>query len=235
MKALILAGGMGKRLRPLTEEIPKPLVSVHGKPIIVWQIELLKRHGINEIVFAIHYRKEKVVELLGSGSKYGIKAMYVAEDEPLGTGGAIKNAEPVLKNEEKFVVMNGDIITNLDVSKVCEAVKDEVVGAIALVPLPSPYGVVVYDPQTLKIKVFKEKPKLPDHKINAGVYCLSNKIFEYLPERGDIERLVFPQLAEKGLLKAVPFENVYWKSVDTMKDLEEVENYLKEHDLFEEG
>ncbi|MCD6369415.1 MAG: nucleotidyltransferase family protein [Thermoproteales archaeon] len=222
MKALILAGGLGKRLRPYTENTPKPLVIVATKPIIVWQIEWLKNYGITDFVVACGYKREKVIEYLGNGRKLGVKIGYVVEDEPLGTGGAIKNAEPFLKNEGKFIVINGDIITNLNPLHLVTL--DEHLGSIALVPLPSPYGIV--ETEGDKVKSFKEKPLLEDYWINAGVYCFSSKVFSYLPEKGDIEREVFPVLAEKGLLKAVKYTNVFWKSIDTVKDLEIAEKIL---------
>jgi NDP-sugar pyrophosphorylase family protein len=232
VKALILAGGFGKRLRPLTSERPKPMIEVGGKPILVWQLELLRRHGIKDVVITISHLKEVIIREIGSGNKYGVNAIYVVEDEPLGTGGAIKNAESVLKDEEKFVVLNGDILTDLNVSKMCELTDNSVVGTIALVPLPSPYGIVVYDKSTSLIKEFKEKPKLLDYFINAGVYCFTNRIFNYLPNSGNIEKLTFPTLAQKGLLKAAPFTEAFWKSIDTFKDIEEVNKYLSEYSLF---
>ena len=230
MKALILAGGYGKRLRPLTENLPKPLLEVAGKPILFWQIDFFKRHGVNEVVLAVGYLKEKVIERVGSGEKLGVKAIYVVEDEPLGTGGAIKNAEPVLKGEEKFLVSNGDVITNLDASKLCQALTDDLVAVMALVPLPSPYGIVITEGNI--VKEFKEKPKLTDYWINAGIYCMKPKIFDYLPTSGDIEKTAFPKLAEEGKLGAVKFPDAFWKSIDSHKDLEEANKILSEISLF---
>jgi len=232
MKALILAGGYGKRLRPITEELPKPLIEVAGKPILAWQIELYKRHGIKDIVLAVGHLKEKVIERVGSGSAYGVRVVYVVEDKPLGTGGAIKNAEVALKGEDMFVASNGDVITNLDVSKLCEALKkSDAVAAMSLVPLPSPYGIVITD-ESGRVKEFKEKPKLKDYWINAGIYCMRSQIFDYLPESGDVERTAFPELAKEGKLIAVKYPDVFWKSIDTFKDLEEANKILSELSLF---
>ncbi len=233
MKALILAGGYGKRLRPLTEELPKPLIEVAGKPILAWQMELYKRHGIDNIVLAVGHLKEKIIERIGSGSKYGVKVVYVVEEEPLGTGGAIKNAESVLKDEDMFVASNGDIITNLNVTKLCDALKErkEAVASMALVPLPSPYGIVIVD-ENGNVKEFKEKPKLMDYWINAGIYCMRPEIFDYLPESGDIEKTAFPKLAKEGKLVAVKFPDAFWKSIDNFKDLEEANKILSEMSLF---
>ncbi len=233
MKALILVGGFGKRLRPYTEKVPKPLVPVGGKPILLWQIEWLKRNGVDEVILATGYLKEKVFELIGSGKKYGIKVAYVVEDEPLGTGGGIKNAEALLKDEEFFFAMNGDIITDIPLEKLKNVLLEspEIVGVLSLVPLPSPYGIVEFDEKSGLIKKFIEKPLLKDYWINAGVYCFRPEIFKYLPEKGDIEKTAFVKLAEEGKLKAVTFENTLWKAIDTHKDIEECERLLKEYNL----
>jgi glucose-1-phosphate thymidylyltransferase len=222
--ALILAGGYGKRLRPLTDDKPKPLVEVAGKPIIMWQIEWLKKHGITDFVVLAGYRKEKIIESLGSGSKLGVSVSYVIEDEPLGTGGAIKNARLIYSSQEFFIVVNGDIITNIDVEPLFDSLKGDpqAVAAMALVQLRSPYGIVETDNFNHVIS-FKEKPIIGNYWINAGVYVMRSSIVEYLPDRGDIERTAFPKLAAEGKLIAVKYELTknYWKSIDTYKDLEE--------------
>jgi NDP-sugar pyrophosphorylase family protein len=226
-KAVILAGGLGKRLRPLTSDRPKPLVEVAGRPIIEWQIEWLKKYGFNEIVVLAGYRWEKLIEHLGSGQRLGVRIAYVVEEEPLGTAGAIKNAEHILSTEEYFVALNGDIITDLPVSKLVERLQEEpkAVAAIALVPLRSPYGIVEVDERGW-VRSFREKPTL-DYWINAGIYAMRPKVFEYLPEKGDIEVTAFPKLASEGKLLGVQFRDVYWRSIDTVKDLEEVSRQLE--------
>ncbi|ABM81247.1 nucleotidyltransferase family protein [Hyperthermus butylicus] len=227
-KAVILAGGLGKRLRPLTSNRPKPLVEVAGKPIIEWQIEWLKRHGFHEFVVLAGYRWDRLVKHLGSGQKLGVRIAYVVEDEPLGTGGAIKNAEHLLRGEDYFVVINGDIITDLPVSKLVEALQAEprAVAAIALVPLRSPYGVVEVNEEGW-VTVFREKPVL-NYWINAGVYAMRPVVLDYLPEKGDIETTALPRLASEKRLLGVKFRDIYWRSIDTVKDLEEVSKQLAE-------
>ncbi len=225
MKAAIIAGGFGKRLKPLTQDRPKPLVPVAGKAIIEWQIEWLKKYGVDTIVVLAGYQREKMIEFLGSGTKYGIKIVYTIEDEPLGTAGAIKNAEPILRTEP-FLALNGDIITNIPLDKLMKVIEGKnAVVAMALVPLRSPYGIVEVD-ETGKIVRFVEKPILQQHLINAGVYYMRPEIFDYLPEKGDIERTTFPQLAKEGKLYAGIFRDVYWRSIDTMKDVEEASREL---------
>jgi len=226
MKAAIIAGGFGKRLRPLTDVRPKPLVEVGSKAIIEWQIDWLKRYGVNVLVVLAGYLKDKLIEFLGSGGKYGIKVTYVIEDEPLGTGGALKNAEYVLK-DDIFIALNGDIITNIDVSKLISELRNsKALAAIALVPLKSPYGIVKVSSDGY-IESFIEKPLLKEYLINAGIYAMKPEVFDYIPEKGDLERITFPKLAAEGLLKGVVFEGYYWRSIDTVKDIEEATKELE--------
>lgn len=221
MKAAIIAGGLARRLRPITEAIPKVLVEVAGKPIIEWQIKWLKKQGIDTIVILAGYLHEKIIEFLGSGAKYGVRVVYVIEDEPRGTGGALKNAENIL-NDDIFIAVNGDIITNIPARQlVLELRKDDsALGIMALVPLKSPYGIVKLDNEG-RIREFLEKPTLKEYLINAGIYAMRPDIFKYVPEKGDLEKVTFPQLAGESLLKGVVYSDVYWRSIDTVKDIEE--------------
>jgi mannose-1-phosphate guanylyltransferase len=223
MQAVILAGGFGKRLAPLTSEVPKPLLPVGGRPILVRQIEWLRGFGIRDVVLAVGYLKHKIFEALGDGRKLGVRIFYSVEEEPLGTGGAIKNAEPFI-TDDVFVVLNGDVLTNLSLDKLVEALGDAD-GAIALVPLRSPYGVVEYDKDGY-ITHFREKPLLEGFYINAGVYALRRGVLAELPDRGNIEETLFPRLAQQRRLKAVVYRDVFWKSVDSLKDLEEVDRFF---------
>ncbi len=225
VKAVILSGGFGKRLKPLTDNVPKPLLEVAGRPIIEWQIEWLKSHGIREFVICAGYLREKIVEKLGGGNRLGVRIGYAVEDEPLGTGGALKNAKHLLELEKMFIVVNGDILTNLNPREM-EIHIDNALAVIAVTRLQSPYGIVDFDTTTLKILRFDEKPKLSGYYVNAGVYLFSTEIFDYLPVTGDMEKLTFPRLAEKGLVKALPFDGAEWLSIDSHKDLEEASKLL---------
>ncbi|MEM1983113.1 MAG: nucleotidyltransferase family protein [Sulfolobales archaeon] len=226
LKAAIIAGGFGKRLRPLTNDRPKPLVDVGGKTIVEWQIEWLKGYGVKNFVLLAGYLREALIDYLGSGGRYGVKVTYVVEDEPLGTGGALRNAEYVL-NDSIFIAVNGDVITNLDVSKlVKELVSSDALVAIALVPLKSPYGIVRLSAKG-EVESFVEKPVLKEYLINAGVYAMKPEVFKHIPEKGDLERTTFPKLASEKLLKGVVFEECYWRSIDTVKDVEEASKELE--------
>jgi len=225
MKAVILAGGLGKRLRPLTDSKPKPLIEIGGKPILAMQLDWLKQNGIFEAVLCIGFLKEKIIDFVGNGRRFGVKVGYVVEEEPLGTGGALLNTESLLRREENFLVLNGDVITNLNPSRLGKDLNNYV-GVLALVPLKSPYGVVDTDSNG-RVTRFREKPTLPEYWVNAGVYHLNPKIFNYLKDKSDIETTAFPKLADEGKLKAVKYDRCFWKSIDVYKDIEEAEKDLK--------
>jgi NDP-sugar pyrophosphorylase family protein len=223
MQALILAGGLGRRLAPLTNDVPKPLIPVAGKPILVRQIEWLKEQGITDFILAVGHLRARIFEALGDGRKLGIRIVYSVEEEPLGTAGAIRNAEPFIDGEE-FLALNGDVVSDLRVKPLIEALKDAD-AAIALVPLRSPYGVVEVDDEG-RVKSFVEKPVLEGYYINAGVYAIRMEVLRLMPEKGNLEETTFPLLAKQGRLKAVLYKDAFWRSIDTMKDLEEVERIL---------
>lgn len=220
MKAVILAGGFGKRLKPLTAERPKPMIEVLDKPIIEWQINWLKSFGIKDVILCVGYMKEQIMDYVENGSKFGVNANYVIEEEPLGTGGALKNAEKLLAGEKKFLMLNGDVLTNLNPIKVGDELSNDLTGTLAVVPLPSPFGIIEMDEDS-KILGFAEKPKITQFWINAGAYCFSNKVFDYVPDSGNIETTALPALAKGKKLKAVKFEDVFWRSIDSHKDIEQ--------------
>ena len=222
MKAVILAGGFGKRLRPYTDEIPKPLIKVGGKPIIEYQVEWLRRQGIDRFLFLVGYKRDKIMEYFGDGSRFNISIEYSIEEEPLGTGGAIKNAEKYLADEEMFLVVNGDILTDLRILALYNELSGDVIGVLALVPLPSSFGVIEVDRYNYILE-FREKPTLSEYWINAGVYLFKREILNHLPHKGDIERTTFPQLARDRRLKGVKYQGVFWRSIDTFKDIEYIE------------
>lgn len=220
MKAVILAGGYGKRLKPLTDEKPKPMIEVLDRPIIEWQIRWLRNNGIDDIIVCVGYMKEHVINYIGSGSKLSVKVDYAVEDEPLGTGGALKNAEALLSNEESFFMLNGDVLTNINTSNLKKNLTNDLVATLAVVPLPSPFGIVEIADNS-KVLGFTEKPTINQFWINAGVYCFSKTVFSYLPKKGNIETTALPALAKDKKLKAVKYEQTFWRSIDSHKDIEE--------------
>ena len=223
MKAVILCGGRGNRLRPLTDEKPKPMVEVNGKPILEHQIEFLKKHGISEIYLCTGYKHEVIENYFGDGSKFGVKIFYSKEDEPLGTGGAIRQLRDTIK--EPFVLMNGDMITDLDFSEFIRKHLENKTMITTFVYNPtSPWGMIEMSDGL--VKGFVEKPKL-SQLINTGIHVMSPEIFELLPEKGSLEVEVLPLLAEKLEIAAFKHDG-FWKAVETMKDLEEMNKVVKE-------
>lgn len=220
MKAVILAGGYGKRLKPLTNDRPKPMIEISGVPILEWQIDWLHKHDINDIVICVGYLHAVVENYIGSGKKFGVSVGYSLEEEPLGTGGALKNAASLLSGPS-FLAMNGDVLTDLDPWKLVKDLTPNMMGSIASVPLTSPFGIIEIEKGLAR--GFREKPVLNDYWINAGVYCLSTDILDILPEKGNIEATTMPKLAKERSLKVTKYESASWRSIDTFKDIEEAE------------
>jgi mannose-1-phosphate guanylyltransferase len=230
VKAVILAGGLGKRLRPLTDERPKPMIEVLNVPIIEWQIKWFKKHSVREIVICVGYLKEQIIDYIGSGTKFGVRVGYAVEEEPLGTGGALKNAESLLGgvDEKGFFMINGDILTDLHPDKLIS----ENSATLALVPLRSPYGVVDLDHNS-NVLGFVEKPQIMDRWVNAGIYYFRKDVFNYLPDNGNIEVTALPSMAKERKLKAIKYENSFWRSIDSQKDIEEAAKEIRPNELIE--
>jgi len=212
LKAIILAGGHGKRLRPITDYVPKSLVPIKNIPIIEWQIKYLKKNGINEIIICTGY-KTKMIENYLSMKNMGVKIKFSVEKIPLGTGGAIKKAGKMI-NDKSFFVINGDIITNIDLTKLTKKSN-----SIASIELQTKFGTL----ETIgnKISKFKEKKEISDLWMNAGIYYLQKETLKDLPDKGDIEKTLFPDYAKKGKLNTIKFKKIKWYSIDSIKDIEE--------------
>ena len=222
LKAIILAGGRGKRLKPITDYVPKPLVPIKNIPIIEWQIKYLKKFGIDEVIICSGY-KTKMMENYLEMKDLGVKIKFSVEKSPLGTGGAIKKAGKMIKDKEFFVI-NGDTLTNIDLKKLAK-----VSNAIAAIELKTKYGILKTKGE--KIINFREKKEISDTWMNAGIYHLQKNILKELPDKGDIEKTLFPNYAKKGKLNTVKFKNSKWYSVDSFKDMEdcasEIEKIIK--------
>ncbi len=212
MKAIILAGGRGKRLRPITDYVPKSLVPVKNTPIIEWQIKYLKKYGVSEVIICTRY-KTKMIENYLSMKNIGVKIKFSIEKFPLGTGGAIKKAGKMI-NDKSFFVINGDTITNIDLTKLAKKPN-----AIASIELRTKFGILEINSN--KISKFKEKKEISNLWMNAGVYHLEKEILKDLPNKGDIEKTLFPDYAKKGKLNIVKFKKIKWYSIDSFKDIED--------------
>ena len=231
MYALVLAGGRGERLRPLTDTVPKPMVPLCGMPILWHQVQWLKVHGVTDMVFLAGYRWEVIKEYFGDGSSHGFRAHYSIEDTPLGRGGAIRKGMGLVPSGEEYMVAtNGDVITAESLDLIVDRFRRKQEanpahqGTIMVVPYPSSYGLVDLNSRD-DVKGFREKVQLP-HWINGGVYVFSRSIEGRLPVLGDHETSTFPSLAAEGKLAAFR-SRAFWRSVDSFKDLKEAESHLE--------
>lgn len=225
MYALVLAGGRGERLRPLTDDRPKPMVPVAGVPILEHHLTWLRTNGVTSVVLLCSYMADAIREHFGDGQRLGLAINYSIEETPLGRGGAFKRGfQYVPPGEELVIGTNGDIITGQPLGPIIRAHRRRnAVATIMLTPLISPYGIVRVGRHSHVLR-FDEKPRL-NHWINAGAYVLSREFFDLLPDIGDHEDTTFPLLAEQGQLYAYK-SRAFWKSVETSKDLAELERRL---------
>jgi len=213
LKAIILAGGHGKRLRPITDYVPKSLVPVKNIPIIEWQIKYLKKYGVTEVIICTGY-KTKMIENYLSMKHMGVKIKFSIEKSPLGTGGAIKKAGKMI-NDKSFFVINGDTITNIDLRKLVKKPN-----SIASIELRTKFGTL--ETNGNKISKFREKKEISNLWMNAGIYYLQKETLQDLPNKGDIEKTLFLDYAKKGKLNTIKFKNIKWHSIDSIKDIEEI-------------
>jgi mannose-1-phosphate guanylyltransferase len=219
MQALILAGGEGTRLRPLTSTIPKPVVPLVDRPFIVYMLQWLRRHGVDDVILLCGFMSDEVKDVLGDGGELGLRIRYVEEPRPLGTGGALRFAEDLL--DEQFVMLNGDVLTDIDLTEqLAQHRRTEARATLALVPVqdPTAYGLVRRNAD-LSVREFVEKPsadQIDTHLISAGAYVLDRDVLDVMAPAGEtisIERDVFPQLVGAGLYG---YESSgYWLDIGT--------------------
>src|ERR1700754_1583071 len=218
MQALILAGGEGTRLRPLTSTVPKPVVPLVDRPFIVFMIDWLRSHGVGDVVMSCGHLADGVRRVLGDGASVGVRLRYIEEPRPLGTGGALKFAQDLL--DERFLMLNGDVLTDIDVT--AQMAAHAAFGAVATLGLypvddPSAYGLVrLFEDGA--VRGFVEKPapdQIDTNNISAGVYVLERSVLDLLTygEPASIERDVFPRLVVNGLYGHV--SDGYWKDIGT--------------------
>ncbi len=219
MQALILVGGEGTRLRPLTSTMPKPVVPLVNKPFISYMLEWLRGHGVDDVILSCGFLADGVKAVLGEGEELGMRLRYVEEPEPLGTGGALKYAEDLL--DERFFMLNGDVLTDMDLS--AQLADHERTGARATLALisvedPSAYGLVRRNTDG-SVREFLEKPgaeQVDTNLINAGAYILQRDVLEQMGPAGtniSIEREVFPALVGRGLYGYAT--GGYWLDIGT--------------------
>jgi NDP-sugar pyrophosphorylase family protein len=235
MKAILLAGGKGTRLRPLTLHTPKPIVPIFNRPFLRYQIDLLKTvPEIDEVVLSLNYQPRRIEELFGDGSSLGLKIRYVVEPSPLGTGGAIKFAAQGI--DDSIVVFNGDVLTAVDLNAVVALHRERRARAtIVLTPVENPegYGLVESDAEG-NILRFLEKPSPAEvtcNTINAGVYVLEPATLDRIPKdvAWSVERAYFPSLIERGEPFVAHVDRGYWIDIGTPQ------KYLQVHRDVMEG
>lgn len=218
-----MAGGEGSRLRPLTSSRPKPLVPVANKPVMHHIVDLLRRHGITDVVSTLHYLADEIENYFGDGSEFGVSMAYVVEDTPMGTAGAVKFGEPLL-GAERFIVVSGDALTDIDLTELIAA--HERSGAMATIALqrvanPLEFGVVVTDDDG-RITRFLEKPswgEIFSDTINTGIYVLEPAVFEYM-EAGknyDFARDIFPFMLRDGRKVFGHVTSGYWSDIGNLQ------------------
>jgi mannose-1-phosphate guanylyltransferase len=218
MQALILAGGEGTRLRPLTSTVPKPVVPLVDRPFIAFMLDWLRSHGVEDVVMSCGHLASGMRNVLGDGSAYGIALRYVEEPRPLGTGGALKYAESLLG--DRFLMLNGDVLTDIDLT--VQIAQHERTGAratLALTPVEDPtnYG-LVRTRDGGEVTEFVEKPapdQIDTRNISAGAYVLDRSVLELLEadQPASIERDVFPRLVGHGLYGYI--SDAYWLDIGT--------------------
>lgn len=229
MKAILLAGGQGSRLRPLTLNTPKPIVPIFDRPFLRYQIELLKQvPDIDEIILSLNYQPKRIEEVFGDGSELGVQIRYVVEPQPLGTGGAIKFAAGP-RPTGPVVVFNGDVLTSVDLPAVIALHQQRQARAtIVLTPVdnPSAYGLVETDSES-NIKAFLEKPsadQITCDTINAGIYVLEGETLDRIPADTafSIERGYFPSLIERAETFVAYTYRGYWIDIGTREKYQQV-------------
>ncbi|MEX0925470.1 MAG: nucleotidyltransferase family protein [Dehalococcoidia bacterium] len=221
-----MAGGRGERLKPLTDNIPKPMLPVNGRPMISHQVEWMVANGVTDVVFLCGYKGQTIQEYFGDGSRFGFNAHYSFEREPLGRGGAVRKGLGLVPSSVELVlVTNGDNMTNQPVAELVHLHHGKnALATMMLVPFQSPYGVVEVDNESY-VSAFIEKGRLP-FWINAGVYVFAREIEDLLPEVGDHETTTFQELAAEKRMAALQSEAL-WLTVDSPKELREVDEKVR--------
>lgn len=224
--AVVLVGGAGTRLRPLTNNIPKAMIMVCNKPLLEWIIESLRDNEVRQIILGVAYKKEKIINYFGDGAKFGVNIKYSIHTVDGGTGEGFRLAISRYINKDVFFAMNGDQITNLKLSELADFhIKHDSFATIAITNPSCPYG-HVKDNKENDITEFVEKPTCRCALCSTGIYVFNRNILNYLPEKGDVEKTTFQTLAKSQKLKAYQFSG-FFITINTQKDVVEAEQELR--------
>lgn len=233
MKAVVLCGGEGTRLRPYTYTVPKPMLWLGGRHILEYAIEHLRKSGIKDILLSVGYLKEQIMDHFGDGSKFGVNIDYLVEDEALFTAGSLYPHKDKLK-DERFLVFMGDHVTNINIEKFLKT--HEKTGALATIAvkkkkLSLEYGIIEGNEKTKILRSFQEKPVM-NYLINTGMYILEPKALEYIKPKEDFAKNVFPRMLEaKEKLAFYKFSREYWIDIGRVKDYERMRELFSVIDL----
>lgn len=225
LQAVIMAGGMGTRLRPLTEDLPKPMLPVGGKPLMELVIEQLRQVGIRRVNVTTHYKPEKISDHFGDGSAYGVELNYVNEDKPLGTGGALGLMDAPTG---PMLVINGDIMTHVDFRAMLAYHQEhhaDMTVAVRQYDIKVPYGVI--ECEGSRVCTLKEKPQL-HFLVNAGIYLLEPNVYEFIPngEHFNMTDLIQRLLDSNHTVVSFPVIE-YWLDIGQLADYEQAQNYMQ--------
>ena len=227
---MILCGGLGKRLRPVTETVPKPLIEIKDDyTILDKQLFDFKNAGVDEVYLLTGFLHDKIKERYGDEYN-GVKIHYVIEDEPLGTLNAIRLGMEAINGDKQCIIRNGDIVSDVNIKAMIEyGVKSSLPVIMFVTQMQSPYGIVEMNGD--RLVSFKEKPILEDYYINGGIYFTKSKIDFGEFKTGDIEKIYFPTIAKENNLGYFKENGIYWIAVDTYKELEAVKKeYFSKND-----
>lgn len=223
---MILSGGEGLRLRPITHDLPKGLVKVGGKPLLEWVVEWLRKNKVTDLVMGVAYLREKIIQHFGNGERFGVNIRYSVHTVEGGTSEGFRLAISRFVESPTFFALNGDQITNLNLGRLDSLHrKNESLASIAVVHPRLPFGLVKIDRGGL-CKGFVEKPVLRDVFCSMGIYEFDRNVLKYLPKTGDIERTTFPRLAQMNKLKALKHIGSFI-TVNSLRELEEADEALK--------
>src|SRR5438132_9438573 len=228
MKAVVMAGGQGSRLRPLTSNQPKPMLPIVGQPMMQHVLRLARRHGVTDVVATVQFLASVIRNFFGDGSDLGVSLSYVTEQEPLGTAGSVKNAEALL--DDRFLVLSGDALTDVDLTELIkfhESKGGAVTVTLKRVEDPLEFGIVIADDEG-RIERFLEKPgwgEVFSDTINTGIYVVEREVLDWIPEGAefDFSKDLFPLLLEKGLPMYGYVTDRFWTDVGNL------DSYLAAH------
>ncbi|HMK83900.1 MAG TPA: nucleotidyltransferase family protein [Candidatus Bathyarchaeia archaeon] len=224
--AVIMAGGRGTRLLPVTESTPKALVSIQSRPLLEWIIRWLARNGVSNIVIGVAFEKEKIIDRFKDGEQLGVQIKYSNHSVEGGTAEGFRLAIERHVSDDVFLAMNGDELTDIKLDSLIKIhLQSGALATVSISALRSPFGVVRLDSED-HITGFDEKISIPGVFVSMGVYVFRRQILQYIPPKGDIERTTFPTLSRMGKLQAYR-HNGFWATVNNLKELQQAEETIQ--------